>query len=81
MTLDPHILRILHGIRDGADVFSHETASILRALKRDHPDWLVICKAQGEYGPHQQHPYFGAILTDAGRAFLDTLPQPEEVTP
>ena len=66
-TLTPKERAALTAIRDGADVFSPTTARTLRTLKRDHPDWLVICDAQGEYGPHERHPYFGAILTDEGK--------------
>lgn len=72
--LTPTERAALTAIRDGADVFSMTTAKTLRHLERTRPELLEICPAMGEYGPRDQHPYFGAILTAAGDDALGEEP-------
>lgn len=63
----------LSAIKDGADVFDYRIARVLRRLQRSHPTLLDIGPTPREYGPHDTHPYFGAILTDEGRSTIEEI--------
>lgn len=54
-------------VKNGADVIGLDIAMELRALQKRHPELISITKRMGKYKASQQLPYFGAILTDAGR--------------
>ena len=54
-------------VKDGADVSSHAIARELRAVEKKHPELIHIVKPMGDYDGRGHVPYFGAILTDAGR--------------
>ncbi len=53
-------------VKDGGDVFSYETAMLLREVEKFHPELITIGPAQSDIPGEQQQPYFGAILTAAG---------------
>jgi hypothetical protein len=53
-------------VKNGGDVFSYETALLLREVERNHPKLIMIGPAQGDIPGEQQQPYFGAMLTAAG---------------
>lgn len=58
-------------VRNGADVYSFAIAGALREVQRRWPNWIQIGKAQMYDGDGtDQMPYFGAILTDAGKTAL-----------
>jgi len=71
MALTEEHKNALREIKDGADVFSYPTALRLREVQKEKPELLVICKIMGEYPVAQKRPYFGAILTAKGKAFID----------
>lgn len=54
-------------VKDGADVSSPAIARELRAVEKNHPKLIHIVKPMGDYDGRGHVPYFGAILTDAGR--------------
>jgi hypothetical protein len=58
-------------VRNGADVYSYATALRLREVERAYPDLVDIGPAMNPppNGADQQ-PYFGAILTAAGKDAL-----------
>lgn len=58
-------------VRGGADVWDRDIAGRLRMIEQMRPQWIDIGKAEmaPEDGAAQQ-PYFGAILTAAGKAAL-----------
>jgi hypothetical protein len=58
----------------GADVYSYSIALRLREVQRTHPDLIDIGPAMGapQNGAERQ-PYFGAILTAAGRMAIARL--------
>ena len=53
---------------NGADVISLDLATELRAVQKNYPSLIRITKRMGKYDGGRQLPYFGAILTGAGRA-------------
>ena len=65
MALNRFHRQLLTAVERGADVFDRRTAVTLRQLA--HQGLVAITKAQGDYGPCDQHPYFGAITTREGR--------------
>jgi hypothetical protein len=63
--------RAMREVRNGADVYNYGIAGRLREVQRRWPHWISIGKAQMYAGDGtDQMPYFGAILTDAGKAAL-----------
>lgn len=62
-------------VKDGADVYSYTTALRLREVERLHPEFIDIGRAMNapKNGSEQQ-PYFGAILTAAGKAAIEPVP-------
>ena len=54
-------------VKDGADVSIPAIARELRAVEKKHPELIHIVKPMGDYDGRGHVPYFGAILTDAGR--------------
>lgn len=65
--LRPDEKHALGQIRNGADIGSHVLAAQLRALKKDHPNLLTITPVLNDYDPMESRPFFGAILTAAGK--------------
>lgn len=58
-------------IKGGADVYSYTLAKTLRGVEQRHPDLIDIGKPMQYQGDGtDQVPYFGAILTAAGRDAL-----------
>lgn len=82
IALTPEQICVLGLIKEGADVWGYSHASILRDVQRLHPQLLRIVKAKN--APKDgaaKRPYFGAILTKAGRDLLgefDKAMQPLE---
>jgi hypothetical protein len=63
----PELIAAMVKVYDGADVYDHHTASILRTVEREYPELIDICKAKNPPSDGaKQQPYFGAILTDKG---------------
>ncbi len=58
--------RAMAAVKNGGDVFSYETAMLLREVERSHPELIKIVPAKSNVPGEQQQPYFGAILTAAG---------------
>lgn len=55
-------------VKNGADVSDYLLAGKLRAIQKSYPHLISIGETRArEYSPHERLPYFGAILTDAGR--------------
>jgi hypothetical protein len=65
-------LDLLFDLRNGADIGGYAEAKRLRELQADaeYSGLFEITKAMGNYTVIDKHPYFGAILTPQGRAFL-----------
>lgn len=62
----------LRAVEDGADVYSYALARTLRIIDQRRPGLVDICDPQAYHGDGtDQVPYFGAILTDAGKAALN----------
>lgn len=61
-------------VTDGADISSYAIAKELRAVQKHHPLLIHITKPMGKYNGAGHVPYFGAILTDAGRAACSSPP-------
>lgn len=58
-------------VKGGADVYSRRLAMTLREVEKRHPDLIDICKPMQYQGDGtDQVPFFGAILTAAGRDAL-----------
>ncbi len=57
-------------VAEGADVIGYGVASDLRDVQRLHPGYIVITARKHKYSVTERLPYFGAILTDAGKAAL-----------
>ena len=68
------MLKAMRLVETGADIFAPDLARTLRAVERDFPDLIKITKYMGTYGVRQVHPYFGAILTGAGKASTKHTP-------
>lgn len=69
--LSDNELNAMRAVADGADVYSYAMAILLRRVERYYPEFIRITKAQlaPEDGAQVQ-PYFGAILTQEGKAVL-----------
>lgn len=59
-------------VSDGADVIAHHLAGLLRSVQKKAPALITITPVMGEYDGAGRLPYFGAILTPAGRAIVGT---------
>lgn len=57
----------MRAVTHGADVSGYSIARLLREVERHHPELITICKVMGDYDGAGHVPYFGAILTKAGR--------------
>lgn len=65
-------LDAMRRVWDGADVYSRDIASRLRAVKNFHPQLIEIGDARMYKGDGTDRmPYFGAILTDLGKRFVN----------
>lgn len=60
----------LHAVRKGADVYAYDLAKHLRSVEKKRPELVTICRAMDPPPGREQQPYFGAIATDEGQAFL-----------
>jgi len=60
--------KALEAVKDGGDVFARGTAVILRGLESE--GFVTICEAMGDYPGETQQPFFGAIITKAGKQAL-----------
>jgi hypothetical protein len=58
----------MRAVANGADVLSPIIARDLRDVQKAHPEFIEITRPMGRYTVKQHHPYFGAILTSAGKA-------------
>ena len=76
MQLTEDHFKAMEAVRNGAEVFGYTTAQALRQVERNAPHLVHITPPMGNYKPYEQHPYFGAILTAAGKEYLDNLPAP-----
>jgi hypothetical protein len=64
-------IEAMQAVAGGADVRSYLWAKELRAVEKEHPEWIDIVPCRmGPYGVKEKHPYFGAILTNAGTKAL-----------
>ena len=56
-------------VRDGGDVWCPTLAKLLREVQQINPRLIYVGKPRArKYTGVEQMPYFGAILTDRGRA-------------
>lgn len=69
--LHPQHLTALRIVRDGVDVFAYDTARLLREARDRRPELVEIGEPFATYPEGDPRPYFGAILTPAGRAHID----------
>lgn len=67
--LTAEMKKVMRAVKDGGDVWGLGEARCLREIKLRWPDLVTITKAMDvpADGAARQ-PYFGAILTDKGRA-------------
>lgn len=67
-------LAVLRSIRDGADIYSRALAKHLRSLHEAFPELIEITEPMMYDGDGtDQVPYFGAILTQAGKNVVEGL--------
>lgn len=66
----PADVAMFRKLQRGADVFGYGEAMRLRELQRQGSDAFEITPRMGQYDGAEQLPYFGAILTNAGRELL-----------
>lgn len=59
-------------VSDGADVIAQHLAGLLRSVQKKAPALIRITPVMGEYDGAGRRPYFGAILTKAGRVIVGT---------
>ena len=59
-------------VKDGADVIAHHVAGLLRSVQKKAPKLITITSVMGVYDGAGRLPYFGAILTPAGKALVAT---------
>ena len=64
MELNRFHRQLLNALVRGADVFDRRTAGALRLMASE--GLVAIVKENGDYGPRERHPYFGAITTEKG---------------
>lgn len=70
--LTPEEVSALRKIEGGADITCYELASTLRRVEWKRPELLIITTAaRRRRKVTQAEPYFGAILTEAGKQFLE----------
>lgn len=69
-TLTAQQIESMRAVADGADVLAYGIARDLRAVQKSHPEFIMIGRRQHRYSVTEKLPYFGAILTDAGRAAI-----------
>jgi hypothetical protein len=63
---------VMAAIKDGGDVWGYGEARCLREIERRFPGLVTITKAmQAPSDGAKQQPYFGAILTNAGRKAIE----------
>lgn len=61
----------LRSVEGGADVYSMDLAMRLREIEKKAPELLTICEPQAYEGDGtDQMPYFGCIVTAAGKKAL-----------
>jgi len=71
-------LEAMEAVRDGADVISYSLARRLREVEKTNPEYTWIRKLAGDYpNVMAKLPYFGCILTDQGKLFLDSHKEEE----
>lgn len=64
-------IEAMRAVANGADVWAYGTAVDLREVQRAAPELITIGRAMmAPADGAKQQPYFGAILTDAGREFV-----------
>ncbi|MEK7767367.1 MAG: hypothetical protein AAB368_14145 [bacterium] len=69
--LRKELIEALRQVRRGGDVYCPRISRLLREVQRRAPDLILIGKPQMYRGNGVGVvPYFGAIATDKGRAFL-----------
>lgn len=61
---------VMQSVSQGADVWGYLEASTLRSIKRRFPEYVQIVQAMEKPSGEKRQPYFGAILTVAGRKAL-----------
>ena len=76
-------LEAMEAVREGADVTGYLLAKTLREVEGANPEYIWIGERAGDYpNMKEKLPYFGCILTDEGRAFLDERQTPvSEIKP
>ena len=58
-------------VEHGADIYDYTSARVLREVEKRHPKFISIGPAMMYKGDGTDRmPYFGAILTEAGRKAL-----------
>jgi hypothetical protein len=62
---------VMRAIENGADIYGYGDAVILRQLAKESPEMVEITRAKMYKGDGTtQMPYFGAMLTHAGKAAI-----------
>lgn len=67
MNLSPEMKKAMRLVSQGADVSDPVVGRLLRQLEQEHPSLITIVAPMGNYDGRGRVPYFGAILTPAGR--------------
>ncbi|CUJ53169.1 Uncharacterised protein [Achromobacter xylosoxidans] len=72
-------IEAMRAVANGADVWAYGTAVDLREVQRAAPELITIGRAMmaPDDGAKKQ-PYFGAVLTDAGREFVGLATRNQE---
>lgn len=63
---------VMRAVKDGADIWGYGDAALLREVQQYDPELIDIGRPMmaDDVPGHCRQPYFGAILTNKGRAIL-----------
>lgn len=71
--------KLMAKVRHGVNIWTKEEARILRDVEKEHPEYIDIVedmneieRVSGTYDGTGGGPYFFAVLTRAGKTFLDS---------
>lgn len=79
MELTEKHFEVMEAVEDGATIWAYAEAKLLRELQQYNPNYITIidnldelARIEGKkFNGADKLPYFGAILTDGGKRFLD----------
>lgn len=78
MSLSEKHMIVMESVKEGATIYGYREAKVLREVQKENPEYIDIIDDLNElsnithtiFDGKEELPYFGAILTDKGKAFL-----------